>query len=168
MADRGKITHLEGTFLQDSSTSFAIVASRFNQQVVDKLVEGAIEALREHGVSIDRITLVRVPGAWEIPFGCERMIKHHRPTAIVALGAVIRGETAHFDAVASESIGGCARVMLETGVPIGLGILTTDSLAQAMERAGGKMGNKGWEASLSALEMASLAKMLASPTDGKD
>lgn len=161
MVEQDSIVRLEGKFEPGGKVRFGIVASRFNQQVVDKLLDGALEALLQHGVGHDQITVVRVPGAWEIPFACQRLAGLGHVVGIVALGAVIRGATPHFDLVASESASGCARVMLQTGVPIGLGILTTETTQQALERAGGQMGNKGWEAALSVLETSSLVKMLA-------
>ncbi|MCB9667770.1 MAG: 6,7-dimethyl-8-ribityllumazine synthase [Myxococcales bacterium] len=161
MGQQTSIKRVEGTFDVAPRSRFAIVASRFNQEVVERLLEGSIDALIRHGVDRTHVTVLSVPGAWEIPFGCEHVARRKNISGIVAVGAVIRGETSHFERVAAESISGCARVMGKHGVPIGLGILTTESLAQAMARAGGSMGNKGWEAALSALEMASLAARLA-------
>lgn len=161
MAELSNITCLEGNFEPRGDVRYGIVASRFNQQVVDKLLDGAVEALLQHGVSPKQIVVVRVPGAWEIPFACQRLSQSGQMAGLVALGAVIRGATPHFDLVASQAASGCARVMLDSGIPIGLGILTTETTQQALERAGGAMGNKGWEAALSALETSSLAKFVA-------
>jgi 6,7-dimethyl-8-ribityllumazine synthase len=140
---------------------FALVASRFNAFIVERLVEGALDALRRHGVSDDRITLVRVPGSWEIPFACARLARSGSVDAIVALGCVIRGATAHFDYVAGAAANGISSVAMETRVPIAFGVLTTDTIEQAIERAGTKAGNKGFDAALTAIEMVSLGKALA-------
>ena len=139
---------------------FAIVASRFNEFVVDRLVEGAIDALLRHGASEKNLEIVRVPGAYEMPLAVRRLAQTRRYDAIVALGAVVRGQTSHFDIVAGENASGLSRVQLESGVPIGNGVLTTESMEQAIDRAGGKAGNKGAEAALAALEMANLLKRI--------
>jgi 6,7-dimethyl-8-ribityllumazine synthase len=152
---------IEGTFLAPKSARFAIVASRFNEFIVDRLVEGAVDTLRRHGVSETRVTLVRVPGAFEIPVACRRLAESGKVDAIIALGCVIRGATAHFDFVAGGAASGCGHVAESTGVPVVLGVLTTDSIEQAIERAGTKAGNKGSESALAALEMASLFRSLA-------
>lgn len=136
---------------------FALVASRFNSSIVDQLVAGAVDCLRRHGVAADRITLVRVPGAWELPFALDRLAAQGGWDGLVALGVVIRGETPHFDYVCSGATHGISRVSADHGVPVGFGLLTCDTAAQAEARAGGKAGNKGWEAALAVLEMASLA-----------
>jgi 6,7-dimethyl-8-ribityllumazine synthase len=151
---------LEGDFQVASDARFAIVASRFNHFIVDRLVDGAVDALTRHGVSADQITLVRVPGAWEIPWAVARLAKAGQYAAVVALGAVIRGATPHFDYVAGEATSGLARCMQETGVPVGFGVITTDSIEQAIERAGTKAGNKGWDAAMAALEMVGLERAL--------
>jgi 6,7-dimethyl-8-ribityllumazine synthase len=153
---------IEGNLLPPESARFALVASRFNAFIVERLVEGALDALRRHGVSDDRITLVRVPGGWEIPFACARLAKSGNVDAVIALGCVIRGATAHFDYVAGAAANGIASVASETGVPIAFGVLTTDSIEQAIERAGTKAGNKGFDAALTAIEMVSLGKALSS------
>ena len=140
---------------------FAIVAARFNAFIVERLVEGALDALRRHGVTDDRITLVRVPGSWEIPLVCSRLAKSGAVEAIIALGCVIRGATAHFDYVAGGVAQGVSSVAMETGVPVAFGVLTTDTIEQAIERAGTKAGNKGFDAALTAIEMASLGKVLS-------
>lgn len=151
---------LEGSLVNQSSTRIALVASRFNARVVDALVSGAQDALLRHGVAIEQLTLVRVPGAWEIPWACQRLAQTQRADAIVALGAVVRGSTPHFDYVCSEVTKGVAQVTASTGLIATLGVLTTDTLEQALERAGGKAGNKGAEAALAALELLSLAATL--------
>ncbi len=136
----------------------AVLASRFNHFVVDRLVEGALDALRRHGVT--EVVVVRAPGAWELPMVCKRLVESKRFDAVVALGAVIRGSTPHFDYVASEVSKGLATVSMQTGVPVAFGVLTTDTIEQAVERAGTKAGNKGWDAAVSAIEMANLAVAL--------
>jgi 6,7-dimethyl-8-ribityllumazine synthase len=139
---------------------FAIVAARFNDFVVDKLVSGAVEALRAQGASDEQIAVIRVPGAFEIPTVVRKLAVGRGFDAIVALGAVIRGDTPHFEYVAGECASGLARVASETGVPIGFGVLTVNTIEQAVERAGGRSGNKGAEAALSALELANLLRRL--------
>jgi 6,7-dimethyl-8-ribityllumazine synthase len=152
---------IEGHFSAPERAQFAVVVGRFNHFVTDRLVEGALDGLRRHGVDEARVTIARVPGAYEIPLAVQRLAKSGRFAAVIALGAVIRGATPHFEAVAGEVTKGCAQVMLQTGVPVIFGVLTTDTIEQAIERAGTKAGNKGWEAALSALEMASLADAFA-------
>lgn len=139
---------------------FAIVAARFNDFVVEPLIRGALDALRRHGVADKQIDIVRVPGAFDIPIVARKLALAHRYEALVALGCVIRGQTPHFDYVAGECAGGIARVALESGVPIAFGVLTTDTAEQAVDRAGGKAGNKGADAALVALEMANLLRRL--------
>src|SRR5450432_2763051 len=143
---------VEGTFVVPPKTRFAIVASRFNDFIVDRLVGAAVDALVRHGVDTVRITVVRVPGSWEIPLACSKVASRHKADAIIALGCVIRGATPHFDHVAGEVSKGIASVSLSTGVPIAFGVLTTDTIEQAIERAGTKMGNKGWHSALAAIE----------------
>lgn len=138
----------------------AIVAARFNDFVVARLVDGAVDALLRHGASEKNLELVRVPGAFDMPLIVRRLAQSKRYDAIVALGAVVKGETAHFDYVAGECAAGVARAALDAGVPVGFGVLTCDSFEQAIDRAGGKAGNKGAEAALAALEMANLLKRL--------
>lgn len=150
---------LEGDLLA-RDLRFAIVATRFNELVVDRLVDGVVDALLRHGASEKNLELVRVPGAYEMPLVVRKLAQSRRYDAIVALGAVVRGQTAHFDFVAGECSSGVARVALETGVPVGFGVLTTETMEQALDRAGGKAGNKGAEAALAALEMANLLKRL--------
>jgi 6,7-dimethyl-8-ribityllumazine synthase len=139
---------------------FALVVSRFNDFVVDPLVRGAVDALKRHGATEKQIEIVRVPGAFDIPVVARKLAQSRRYEALVALGAVIRGQTPHFDYVAGECASGLARVALESGVPIGFGVLTTDTVEQAVDRAGGKAGNKGADAALAALEMANLLRRL--------
>jgi 6,7-dimethyl-8-ribityllumazine synthase len=139
---------------------FALVAARFNDFVVDLLVRGALDALKRHGVSGQQIEIVRVPGAFDIPIVARKLALSRRYEALIALGAVIRGETPHFDYVAGECAAGIARIALESGVPIAFGVLTTDTVEQAMDRAGGKAGNKGADAALVAMEMANLLRRL--------
>jgi 6,7-dimethyl-8-ribityllumazine synthase len=138
----------------------ALVASRFNEAVVDRLVAGAVEALVARGAVRSALELVRVPGAFDLPPVVRRIARSGRFDAVVALGAVIRGETAHFDYVAGECAAGLARVADETGVPVAFGVLTTESEEQALERAGGREGNKGADAACAAIELASLLRKL--------
>jgi 6,7-dimethyl-8-ribityllumazine synthase len=134
----------------------AIVASRFNEPITAKLFDGAIEALAKHGVAAERVDTAWVPGAWELPAAACRLLDTGAYDAIVAVGAVIRGETPHFDYVAGECARGLAQAQADYGTPIGFGVLTTDTVEQAEARAGGDHGNKGWDAALAALEMADL------------
>jgi 6,7-dimethyl-8-ribityllumazine synthase len=150
---------IEGKFIGESKR-FGIIISRFNNFVSNKLLEGALDALARHNVSEENITIVYVPGAYEIPLTSKKMAQSNKYDAVIALGAVIRGETPHFDYVASEVAKGVAQVNLETGVPVIFGILTTDSLEQAVERAGSKGGNKGFDAAMSALEMISVCEQI--------
>ena len=144
---------------------FAVVGSRFNDEVTSKLVEGAVECLVKHGAAFDDVDVVIVPGAWELPAAVERLLTADRYDAIVAVGAVIRGETPHFDYVAGEAARGLAELQREFNVPIGFGLLTTDDDEQALARAGGEHGNKGWDAALAALEMADLFARLDAAHD---
>jgi 6,7-dimethyl-8-ribityllumazine synthase len=139
---------------------FAIVAARFNEFVVEPLIRGALDALRRHGVADKQIEVVRVPGAFDIPIVVRKLALAHRHEALIALGCVIRGQTPHIDYVAGECAGGIARIALESGVPVAFGVLTTDTAEQAIDRAGGKAGNKGADAALVALEMANLLRRL--------
>lgn len=155
---KSSIKELEGTFEAPKGATFAIVAGRFNSFITDHLVSGAIDALRRHGVDDKHIVIAKTPGAFEIPLACQRFASSGKVSAVIALGAVIRGSTPHFDHVAGEVSKGCAQVMLQTGVPVLFGVLTTDTIEQAVERAGTKAGNKGWDAAMGALEMVSLTK----------
>jgi 6,7-dimethyl-8-ribityllumazine synthase len=145
--------------LQGQGIKVSIVVSRFNGFVTDRLLEGALDALRRHGVEEKGITVVRVPGAFEIPLGVRRAAGM-KVDAVIALGALIRGGTPHFDYLSAEVTKGVAQVMLDTGIPVSFGVLTTDTVEQAIERAGAKAGNKGAEAAQSALEMASLLRRM--------
>lgn len=149
------IKTLEGDFTQCSGR-YALVIGRFNAFVVESLVEGAIDTLRRHGIAESDITVVRVPGAYEMPLAVKRVAETGNHDAIIALGAVIRGGTPHFDYVAGEASSGIGAVSLETNIPVAFGVLTVDSIEQAIERSGTKAGNKGAEAALTALEMVSL------------
>ena len=141
----------------------AIVASRFNETIVKSLVDGALDCLARHGVSEQDITLAWVPGAFEIPATAKRLASSGEVDAVVCLGVVIRGETAHFDFVAGHAMNGLGAASVEAGIPMTAGILTTETVAQATDRAGGKMGNKGFEAALAAIEMANLFASLPKP-----
>jgi 6,7-dimethyl-8-ribityllumazine synthase len=143
-----------------SKARFCLVAARFNSFVVESLLQGAIDTLRRHGAAEDEITLVRVPGAFEMPLVLERLAGKGEYDAIIALGAVIRGGTPHFEYVAGECVKGMAQVSLKHGVPVAFGVLTVDSIEQAIERAGTKAGNKGAEAALSAIEMVNLLRQI--------
>lgn len=156
MSERATVRIVEGHLVVPSGAKIAIVASRFNHFIVDRLVEGALDAIARHGGDKAEVSLLRVPGSWEIPPVVARLARGGGVQAIVALGAVIRGSTPHFDYVAAEVTKGIAHVQLETGVPVTFGVLTTDTIEQAVERAGTKAGNKGWEAAVSAIEMLSL------------
>lgn len=139
---------------------FTIIAARFNELIVERLVAGAVDALRRHGAEEPAIQLVRVPGAFELPLVARRIARTRRADAIIALGAVIRGQTPHFDFVCSECAAGLRQVSLEYELPVGFGVLTCDSVDQAMDRAGGKAGNKGADAALATLEMLNLLRQL--------
>ncbi|MSR30867.1 MAG: 6,7-dimethyl-8-ribityllumazine synthase [Gemmataceae bacterium] len=146
---------IEGNFAPGKG-SFAIVAARFNQAVVDGLVGGAIEGLQRHGVAEQNIVLVRVPGSFEIPVAAKKLIETGKYSAVICLGAIIRGETDHYDHVAGGAAKGIAQLSMEHGVPVIFGVLTCDTLEQAVNRAGAKLGNKGFEAALAAIEMVDL------------
>ena len=150
---------IEGDF-SATTARFVIVVARFNAFVVESLLSGALDTLKRQGVSEANITVVRVPGAFEIPLAAKKVIERGKVDAVIALGAVIRGGTPHFDYVCGECASGLASVSRETGVPIAFGVLTTDSIEQAIERSGTKAGNKGVDAAMSALEMVSLLRNL--------
>ena len=139
---------------------FGLVVSRFNDFISSKLVEGAVDALKRHGATEEQLLLVKVPGAFEIPLAAKRLAESGKVDAVICLGAVIRGSTPHFEYVAAEVSKGIAVVALDTKVPVAFGVLTTDNLEQAIERAGTKSGNKGWDAALAAMEMVNLFKQL--------
>ncbi|MEE2643869.1 MAG: 6,7-dimethyl-8-ribityllumazine synthase [Myxococcota bacterium] len=142
--------------LSASGKRFALLATRWNSFIVDHLIEGAIDTIRRHGGSPDEIEIFMVPGAFELPIVAQKVARSGRFDAIVVLGAVIRGATPHFDYVANEATKGLAQVGLDAGIPIGFGLLTVDSIEQAIERAGTKAGNKGGEAALAAIEVVDL------------
>jgi 6,7-dimethyl-8-ribityllumazine synthase len=158
MTEVGKV--YEG-YLQGEGLRFGIVISRFNEFIGGKLLSGALDSLTRHGVLPADIEVAWVPGAMEIPLAAKRMAQSSKYDGIVCLGAVIRGSTPHFDYVAAEVTKGVACVQLETGVPMSFGVLTTDTIEQAVERAGTKSGNKGWDSALSALEMVNLLRSLS-------
>ena len=139
---------------------FGFVAARFNDFVVEPLIRGAIDALKRHGATEKQIEIVRVPGAFDIPIVARKMALSRRYDALVALGAVVRGQTPHFDYVAGECSSGLSRIALETGIPVAFGVLTTDTMEQAVDRAGGKAGNKGADCAVVAIEMANLLRRL--------
>lgn len=144
--------------LIDTGLKIAIVASRFNEFITKKLIDGAIDALKRHGLSTDNISLAWVPGAFEIPLIAKKIAETKKYDAIICLGAVIKGSTSHYDYVCSEVSKGIANVSLDFGLPVVFGVLTTDNIEQAIERAGTKAGNKGFEAAMTAIEMANLLK----------
>lgn len=150
---------IEG-ILDAKALKFTIVAARFNDFIVDRLIGGAIDYLVRHGCSRNDITIVRIPGAFEMPLVCQKIAKQKKCNAIIALGAVIRGATPHFDFVANEATKGIAHVSLEYEMPIGFGLLTTDNIEQAIERAGSKAGNKGAEAAAAVLETVRVLEQL--------
>ncbi len=146
--------------LQAKALKFSIVVSRFNEFITNKLLDGAVDALLRHGASEQNIDIIKVPGSFEIPLTAKKIAEKKSYDAIICLGTIIRGATPHFEYIASEAAKGIATASLETGVPIAFGILTTDTIEQAVERAGSKSGNKGWDAALVAIEMAQLLKKL--------
>jgi 6,7-dimethyl-8-ribityllumazine synthase len=152
-------TTIEGT-LSATGLRFAIVASRFNGLIVEPLIAGAIDAIVRSGGSDDAVTIVRCPGAWELPQVVRKVVERGGVDAVVALGAVIRGATPHFDYVAGEAASGIAREAAESPIPVAFGVLTTDTIEQALERAGTKAGNKGFDAALAAIELANLYRAL--------
>jgi len=149
---------VEGNLVVPEGAKFALVASRFNHFIVDRLVEGAQDALVRHGADAAKITTVRVPGAWEVPLAVSRIANGKKVDAVIALAAVIRGATPHFDVIVAEVSKGLAQVQMQTSLPIAFGVLTTDTIEQAIERAGTKAGNKGWDAAVSAIEMVTLLR----------
>lgn len=150
---------LEGK-LDAKGLRFALVVSRFNEALTSRLESGAVDCLQRHGAADDDITIYRVPGAWEIPFVAHRLAVSGGHDAVVCLGALVRGGTAHFDLIAAEVAKGIAQSAMGSGVPMTFGVITAETLEQAVERAGTKMGNKGWEAALAAVEMARLYEHL--------
>ena len=150
---------IEGHLLAEGFR-FAIIVSRFNDFISSRLVQGAMDALQRHGATEEQVILIRVPGAFEIPIAAKKVAESGKYDAVICLGAVIRGATPHFDYVAAEVSKGIASVALESRVPVTFGVLTTDTLEQAIERAGSKSGNKGYEAAMAAVEMSDLFKKL--------
>jgi len=146
--------------LQGQGLRVAIAAARFNGQVVDRLLGGAVDCLLRHGVANDAVTVARCPGSWELPLVCRRLARGGEHDAVIALGCVIRGETPHFDYVAAECCRGVAQVSLDVDVPVIFGVLTTDNVDQAMDRAGLKSGNKGFDCAMAAIETAKLLRQL--------
>lgn len=151
---------IEGMQTDNGSGRYAIVVARWNDLITTRLLDGAVDCLKRHGANPDNIQVVWVPGAVELPLVAKKVAQAGQVDAIIALGCVIRGGTAHFDFVAGEAAKGCAQVSLQTGVPVSFGVLTPNSIEQAIERAGTKMGNKGVEAAMTALEMVSLLQQL--------
>jgi 6,7-dimethyl-8-ribityllumazine synthase len=147
--------------LSGKGLKFGIVAARFNDFITARLLDGAVDALQRHGVAESDIEVVKVPGSYEIPLAARMMAQTRKYNAVICLGAVIRGATPHFEYVSAEVSKGVAAVSLEAGLPVIFGVLTTDTIEQAIERAGTKSGNKGWDAALSAIEMANVMKQMA-------
>jgi len=161
------ISQVEGSFV-DVEGRYVIVVGRFNHHVVDSLVEGAVDSLVRHGVDGQAIDIVHVPGAWELPLAIKRVLQVARPDAVIALGAVIRGGTPHFEHVAGECNSAMSRLQLEFDTPVANGVLTVNSIEQAIERAGTKAGNKGTEAAMAAMEMVSLLRCFDDSDDSDD
>jgi 6,7-dimethyl-8-ribityllumazine synthase len=155
----GSMQVLEG-HLDAQGLRFALVVSRFNEALTTRLESGAVDCLQRHGAEEDHITIVRVPGAWEIPLVAAKLAADGEFDAVISVGALVRGGTAHFDLLAAEVAKGVAQAAITSGVPMTFGVITADTLEQAVERAGTKMGNKGWEAALAAIEMARLSERL--------
>jgi len=162
----GRYTAYEGN-LDATGMHLVIVAGRFNDAITKPLLEGALDGLREHGLDPADVPVVWVPGAYEIPLVAQRLAGSGDVDAVICLGAVIRGGTPHFEYVAGQCAAGVTRVALDTGVPVIFGVLTTDDVDQAMERAGGSEGNKGREAALTAIEMVDLLRQLPGPEEGE-
>ena len=152
-------TEINGN-LKGEEKRFALVVGRFNSMITERLLEGALDCFERHGGKQENLTVVRVPGSFEIPLAALKLAKSGKYDGVICLGAVIRGSTPHFDYVAAEAAKGVAQASFSSGLPVIFGILTTDSIEQAIERAGTKAGNKGWDAMISAMEMADLFKQL--------
>ena len=150
---------LEGIF-DAKGLKFAIIVGRFNSVITDRLLDGALDGLRRAGCAGEDIEVVKVPGSWEMPVVAAELARQKRHDAIIALGCVIRGETPHFDYVAGEAAKGLAQAAAQTGIPVAFGVLTTNTLEQALDRAGAKSGNKGLDAAMAAVEMANLMRQL--------
>lgn len=157
---KNAVTHIEGALYNNQALKIGIAVGRFNGFLVESLVQGALDALLRHGVLGQNITVVRVPGAFELPLTAKRMAQSGKFDAIVVLGAIIRGSTPHFDIVASESAKGLSHVALHHDIPVINGILTTENIEQTIERAGTKAGNKGYDAAMTAIEMVSTLKAI--------
>jgi 6,7-dimethyl-8-ribityllumazine synthase len=147
--------------------SFGIVVTRWNSIVTKNLLDGALDCLRRHGARENDITVVHCPGAFEIPHIAQQLARSGQYDGVICLGAIIRGETPHFDYLAAQVTRGIGQVPMDTGVPVAYGVLTTDNLAQALERAGAKAGNKGWEAALTAIELVQISRQLTERKKGK-
>ncbi len=154
------IQTIEGQLHQGNEGRYAILVGRFNSFVVEALLDGALDTLKRHGVDDSQVTIIRAPGAWELPLVAQKAAKSGNYDAIIALGAVIRGGTPHFDFVAGECAKGLGVVSLDSGLPVIFGVLTTDSIEQSIERSGTKAGNKGADAAITAIEMVNLLKAL--------
>lgn len=155
-----EVKTLEGKLVADESMKVAIVASRFNEIIVNKLLGGALDGLVRHGVKEENITAMWVPGAFEIPVIAKKLVLSKKYDAVICVGAVIRGSTSHYEMVCNEVSKGIAQTSLETGVPVLFGVITTDNIEQAVERAGSKAGNKGYDCAVSAIEMVNLMKQI--------
>ncbi|MDA1371072.1 MAG: 6,7-dimethyl-8-ribityllumazine synthase [Proteobacteria bacterium] len=155
------IKTIEGNY-SNASASYAIAVAKFNSFIVDRLLDGALDALKKHGVMDRDITIVKVPGAFELPLAVRKLVALNNYDAVIALGAVIRGGTPHFEYVAGECVKGLSQASLESSKPVAFGVLTVDTIEQAIERAGTKFGNKGAEAALTAIEMLNLVRQLES------
>lgn len=158
--DKSKINVIEGQLVAQGGINVAIVCSRFNEFIVGKLLDGCLDGLTRHGVPESDITIAWVPGAFEVPLAAKKMADSGRYDAVIALGAVIRGATSHYELVSSEATKGIAQSSLQSGVPIMFGIITTENIEQAIERAGTKAGNKGYDCALGAIEMVNLFRQL--------
>ena len=154
-----QVKEIEGV-LNAKDIRFALVVARFNDFIGQKLVEGAVDCIRRHGGSEEQITIYRCPGAFELPMVAKKVALTGKYDAIIALGAIIRGSTPHFDVIAAEATKGIAQAALETGVPVAFGVLTTENIEQAIERAGTKAGNKGFDAAMTAIEMTNLYRQI--------
>ncbi|MDX9858241.1 MAG: 6,7-dimethyl-8-ribityllumazine synthase [candidate division Zixibacteria bacterium] len=154
------VKRFEGSLKADG-VRFGIVVSRFNNFLTDKLVEGALDCIKRHGGAESDVSVACVPGAFEIPYAAAKMVKSGRYDSVICLGALIRGHTPHFDYIANEATKGVAKLALDSGLPVIYGLITADTLEQAIERAGTKAGNKGWQAAEAAIEMVSLYKAMA-------
>ena len=148
--------------LSSAGLRFAIITARFNSFITDRLLTGALDALKRTGAAEDQIEIIRIPGAWEFPITARAVAELKRHDAIICLGAVIRGDTPHFEYVAGEAASGLARVAVDTGIPVAFGVLTTNTMEQAVDRSGAKSGNKGFDAAMTAMEMANMLRKLKS------